>query len=62
MITASCGPSAGMVTGATLLLDEREIPISDLPAGYTERRLNDVRWLPGRDILAVTTVAVPESA
>ena len=36
-------------TGATLLLNERELPTSDLPAGYTERRLNDVRWLPGRD-------------
>ena len=48
-------------TGATLLLNERELPTSDLPAGYTERRLNDVRWLPGRDILAVTTVAVPGS-
>ena len=48
-------------TGATLLLNERELPTSDLPAGYTERRLNDVRWLPGRDILAVTTVAVPDS-
>ena len=33
--------------GAALLLDEREIPVSDLPAGYTERRINDVRWLPG---------------
>ena len=46
-------------TDATLLLNERELPTSDLPAGYTERRLNDVRWLPGRDILAVTTVASP---
>ena len=35
-------------TDATLLLNERELPTSDLPAGYTERRLNDVRWLPGR--------------
>ena len=47
---------------AGLLLTERELPTSDLPAGYTERRLNDVRWLPGRDILAVTTVAIPGSA
>ena len=36
-------------TDATLLLNERELPVSDLPAGYTERRLNDVRWLPGRN-------------
>jgi len=48
-------------TGATLLLNERELPTSDLPAGYTERRLNDVRWVQGRNILAVTTVAVPGS-
>ena len=48
-------------TGATLLLKERDLPTSDLPAGYTERRLNDVRWLPGRAILAVTTVASPGS-
>lgn len=49
-------------TDAGLLLNERELPVSDLPAGYTERRFNDVRWLPGRDILAVTTVAIPGSA
>ena len=48
-------------TGATLLLNERELPTSDLPAGYTERRFNDVRWFPGRNILAVTTVAIPGS-
>ena len=48
-------------TGATLLLNEGELPTSDLTAGYTERRLNDVRWLPGRAILAVTTVAIPGS-
>jgi hypothetical protein len=47
---------------AGLLLTERELPTSDLPTGYTERRLNDVRWLPGRDILAVTTVAIAASA
>jgi len=46
-------------TGATLLLKERDLPVSDLPAGYTERRFNDVRWLPGRNVLALTTVAVP---
>jgi hypothetical protein len=46
---------------ARLLLNERDLPLSDLPAGYGERRLNDVRWLPGRDILAVTTVAVADS-
>ena len=49
-------------TDARLLLSERELPVSDLPAGYTERRLNDVRWLPGRNVLAVTTVASPGSA
>ena len=49
-------------TDARLLLSERELPASDLPAGYTERRLNDVRWLPGRDVLAITTVASPGSA
>jgi hypothetical protein len=49
-------------TDAGLLLTERELPTSDLPAGYTERRLNDVRWLPGRNVLAVTTVAIPGSA
>ena len=48
-------------TDAGLLLSERELPISDLPAGYTERRLNDVRWLPGAQVLAVTTVAIPGS-
>ena len=48
-------------TDAELLLSERDLPTSDLPAGYTERRLNDVRWLPGRAILAVTTVASPGS-
>jgi hypothetical protein len=47
---------------AALLLNEREIPVTDLPAGYTERRLNDVQWLPGRDVLAVTTMAIPGSA
>jgi hypothetical protein len=47
---------------ARLLLSERDLPGSDLPAGYTGRRLNAVQWLPGRDILAVTTVAIPESA
>ena len=49
-------------TGATLLLNERELPVTDLPAGSTERRLNDMRWLPERNALAVTTVAVPGSA
>ena len=49
-------------TDAGLLLDERELPTSGLPAGYTERRFNDVRWLPERNLLAVTTVAVPGSA
>jgi len=48
-------------TGATLLLNERELPTSDLPAGYTERRLNDARWLPERAVLAVTTTAIPGS-
>jgi Tol biopolymer transport system component len=48
-------------TDAGLLLRERDLPTSDLPAGYTERRLNDVRWLPGRAILAVTTAASPGS-
>ena len=47
---------------AALLLNESELPVTDLPAGYTERRLNDVRWLPERNVLAVTTVAVPGSA
>lgn len=45
-----------------LLLNERELSVSDLPAGYAERRLNDARWLPGRNVLAVTTVAIPGSA
>ncbi len=49
-------------TDAGLLLNERELPTSDLPAGYTERRFNDVRWLPGRNVLALTTVVVPGSA
>ncbi len=49
-------------TDATLLLNERELPVSDLPSGYTERRFNDVRWLPGHNALAVTTVADPGSA
>ena len=48
-------------TDAGLLLSEAELPASDLPAGYTERRLNDVRWLPGREVLAVTTTAIPGS-
>ena len=47
---------------AALLLNESELPVTDLPAGSTERRLNDVRWLPARNVLAVTTVAVPGSA
>ena len=47
---------------AALLLNESELPVTDLPAGSTERRLNDMRWLPERNVLAVTTVAVPGSA
>jgi len=46
---------------ATLLLNESELPVTDLPAGYSERRLNDVSWLPARNVLAVTTVALPGS-
>jgi anti-sigma factor RsiW len=47
---------------AALLLNESELPATDLPAGYSERRLSDVRWLPARNVLAVTTMALPSLA
>ncbi len=42
-----------------LLLTERTLPKEGLDADHTERRINDVRWAPGKLELAVNLVAVP---
>jgi len=44
------------------LLMERELPKDGLDSQYTERRIQDIRWIPGRDVLAVITVAIPASS
>jgi hypothetical protein len=41
------------------LLTERELPKEDLGPGYGERRIHDLRWIPGSHALAMTTVAYP---
>jgi hypothetical protein len=41
------------------LLAERELPKDDLPPGYSERRFGDVRWIPGRPVLALNVTVVP---
>ncbi len=42
-----------------LLLSERDLPREGLDALHTERRLQDVRWTPGRLALALNIVQVP---
>ena len=49
-------PSSG--GDARLLLAERDLS-GGLPQGYRERRIQDVRWLPGRQMLLVTTQLTP---
>jgi len=49
-------PSGG--AAARLLLAERDLS-AGLPQGYRERRIQDVRWLPGRQMLLVTTQLTP---
>lgn len=44
---------------AQLLLNERELPKDGLGASYSERRIQDVRWIPGRLALALNIVRVP---
>lgn len=41
-----------------LLLTERTLPKEGLDADHTERRINDVRWVPGKLELALNLVAV----
>ncbi len=43
---------------AKLLLSERDLPRENLDALHTERRLQDVRWAPGRLALALNIVQV----
>jgi Tol biopolymer transport system component len=43
---------------ARLLLAERDLS-AGLPQGYRERRVQDVRWLPGKRVLVVTTQLTP---
>jgi len=49
-------PSSG--GDARLLLAERDLG-GGLPQGYRERRIQDVRWLPGKRVLVVTTQLTP---
>jgi hypothetical protein len=42
-----------------MLLDERTLPAENLAPNYTERRIQDVRWIPGQAALAVTLTSVP---
>ena len=49
-------PSSG--GDARLLLAERDLS-GGLPQGYRERRIQDVRWLPGKQVLLVTTQLTP---
>ena len=42
-----------------LLLDERTLPKDGLTAEYSERRIQDTRWIPGRATLALNIVDVP---
>ena len=49
-------PSSG--GDARLLLAERDLS-GGLPQGYRERRIQDVRWLPGKRVLVVTTQLTP---
>ena len=49
-------PSSG--GAARLLLAERDLS-GGLPQGYRERRIQDVRWLPGRQMLLVTAQLTP---
>lgn len=44
-----------------LLFNERDLPTTGLDAAHTERRISDVRWVPGQLTLALTLVAVPAS-
>jgi hypothetical protein len=46
---------------ATLLLSERDLNKEAL-AGYQPRRFQDVRWLPGKRMLAVTAITAPLTA
>jgi Tol biopolymer transport system component/anti-sigma factor RsiW len=41
------------------LLDEKTLPKTNLSSDYRERRIQDVRWIPGKASLAVNLVAVP---
>ena len=52
-------PSSG--GDARLLLAERDLS-AGLPQGYRERRIQDVRWLPGKQVLLVTTQLTPVCA
>ena len=47
---------------AHLLLAGRGLPKEDLGKDYSERRIHDVRWTPGKDALAVTTIALPAAS
>jgi tricorn protease-like protein len=41
-----------------LLLDERELPKEGLDAEHVERRIQDMRWVPGRAVLSLSLTAV----
>jgi hypothetical protein len=47
---------------ARLLLADQDLPIEDLDAGYTTRRLGELSWIPGKNQLAITTFAIPSGA
>ena len=44
---------------ARLLLAERELPKDGLDGQYSERRIQETRWVPRQNVLAITTVAIP---
>ncbi len=44
---------------ARSLLTEHELPKDGLDGQYTERRIQEARWVPRQNVLAITTVAIP---
>jgi Tol biopolymer transport system component len=44
---------------AHMVASERDLTQEALPENYSERRLQDVRWVPGTEQLALVTIAIP---
>jgi hypothetical protein len=45
-----------------LVLDERALPMKNLPKGYRERRIQGMEWVPGQHRLAVITLTIADEA